>query len=191
MGQAAPQSHPANPPVISETSGSSGSKAPTRHRVERSPLVLPDEQSDNTKKPNAAASSDGLAAALAAGDWHGACQMLELGGMLRELAQHCEWVGWDGNKVELRLSQTHHHLLDLNTNLSDRLSEQLTVRLASPARVSITIGSIQGETPAQRDQAMRLERHAHAVEALESDAVVRLLIERFDATLIEASVKPL
>jgi DNA polymerase-3 subunit gamma/tau len=134
---------------------------------------------------------DGVQAMLAAGDWHGVCGALELGGMLRELAQHCEWVGVDGDVVGLRLSATHHHLLDLNTTLPGRLGELLSERVGRPLKVRIQIGAIAGETPAQRDEAERLARHADAVAALEADPFVRELIERFDATLVEASVKPL
>jgi len=38
---------------------------------------------------------------------------------------------------------------------------------------------------------LRAERHAAAVAALEQDPFVRELIERFDATMEESSVKPL
>lgn len=134
---------------------------------------------------------DSVQAMLAAGDWHGVCGALELGGMLRELAQHCEWVGVEGDVVSLRLSTTHHHLLDLNTALPGRLGELLSERVGRPLKVRIQLGTIAGETPAQRDEAERLARHADAVAALEADPFVRELIERFDATLVEASVKPL
>ncbi|NMG01700.1 DNA polymerase III subunit gamma/tau [Azoarcus taiwanensis] len=134
---------------------------------------------------------DGVQAMLAAGDWHGVCQTLELGGMLRELAQHCEWVGMEGAAVDLRLSTTHHHLLDLNTALPGRLGELLSERVGRQLKVRIQLGEIAGETPAQRNEAERLARHADAVAALEADPFVRELIERFDATLVEASVKPL
>lgn len=134
---------------------------------------------------------DGVQAMLAAGEWHGVCRALELGGMLRELAQHCEWVGMQGEAVDLRLSNTHHHLLDLNTALPGRLGEMLSERVGRQLRVRIQLGEIAGETPAQRDEAERLARHADAVAALEADPFVRELIERFDATLVEASVKPL
>ena len=134
---------------------------------------------------------DSVQAMLAAGDWRRVCQILELGGMLRELAQHCEWVGVDGDRLRLRLSSLHHHLLDLNPALPGRLGEAITQRIGRPVAVRIELGDIAGETPAQRDAAERLSRHADAVAALESDPFVRELIECFDATLIEASVKPL
>ena len=50
---------------------------------------------------------------------------------------------------------------------------------------------LQTRSPAQRNQAEKAGRHAAAVAALEQDPFVRELIERFDATLEEASVKSL
>jgi DNA polymerase-3 subunit gamma/tau len=89
------------------------------------------------------------------------------------------------------LSQTHRHLLDMNPALAERLGAALADACGRPLRVSIELGEIAGETPAQRDAAERRARHARAVAALERDPFVRELIERFDATLLEASVKPL
>ncbi len=133
-------------------------------------------------------------AAFAAGDWRGVVQALGLGGLVRELAQHCEWVeyGNDGSgngALKLRLSDTHRHLLE--TSRADRLQDQLAAALGKPLRLRIDLGAIAGETPAQRDEVERRARHATAVAALERDPLVRELIERFDATLVEASVKPL
>ncbi len=134
---------------------------------------------------------DTLENALQTGDWFAVPRLLGLGGMLRELAQHCEWVGLEGEVVALRLSPMHRHLLDLNPGIASRLGEALAAAGGRSLRVKIELGEIAGETPAQRDAADRRERHAQAVEALESDPFVRELIERFDATLVEASVKPL
>lgn len=138
----------------------------------------------------AMASAD-FAALVAAGDWHAVVRALSLGGMLRELAQHCEWVGLADDRLSLRLAPTHKHLLSMNPDLADRLCEQLGRRIGTLRRVVIDIGEIAGETPAQRDAAVRQARHVEAVAALERDPFVRELIERFDATLVEASVKPL
>jgi DNA polymerase-3 subunit gamma/tau len=93
--------------------------------------------------------------------------------------------------LTIRLSQTHHHLLDINPGLAARLGDLISEHVSKPLRVNVELGDIAGETPAQRDAAEKLVRHADAVAALESDPFVRELIERFDATLVEASIKPL
>lgn len=140
---------------------------------------------------DAATATDDFSARVASGDWHGVVRELALGGMLRELAQHCEWVGLVDGRITLRLAPTHKHLLSMNPDLADRLGEQVCKRMESARRVVVEVGEIAGETPAQRDAAVRQVRHVEAVAALERDPFVRELIERFDATLVEASVKPL
>ena len=138
--------------------------------------------------PAAPAGSTDAAALLAMGDWRGLIRVLELGGMVRELAQHCEWVDLDGAELQLRLSSAHRHLLDMNRSALDRLQDQIGSACAQPIRVHVAIGDIAGETPAARDEIERQLRHADAVAALEADPFVRELIERFDATLAERSV---
>jgi len=141
--------------------------------------------------PARAAASGDAAALLALGDLRGLIRALGLGGLVRELAQHCEWVECTDEALQLRLSSAHRHLLDMNRGAADRLQEQLSAALGCTLAVRITIGDIAGETPAQRDEIERRARHAEAVAALEADPFVRELIERFDATLVESTVKPL
>ncbi|MBR0566615.1 DNA polymerase III subunit gamma/tau, partial [Azoarcus sp. L1K30] len=132
-----------------------------------------------------------LRGAFAAADWRSVVRHLGLGGLVRELAQHCEWVSCADDLLVLRLSDTHRHLLDMNRAAVDRVQEQLAAALARPLRIRVDVGAIAGETPAQRDEVERQARHAIAVAALESDPFVRELIDRFDATLVETTVKPL
>ena len=124
-------------------------------------------------------------------DWHGLIRTMGLGGMVRELAQHCELVTIGAQEVRLRLGATHRHLLSVNRAAGDKIEAELRRHLRRDVRLSIEIGEIAGETPAQRDRQMRAEQHAAAVASLERDPFVRELIERFDATLLESSVRPL
>ena len=139
----------------------------------------------------ASATGGDVGSLLAMGDWRGIIRALELGGLVRELAQHCEWVDCAEDELQLRLSTAHRHLLDMNRGAVDRLQDQLAAATGRTIRVRIVIGDIAGETPAQRDEIERRARHAEAVAALEADPFVRELIERFDATLVENTVKPL
>jgi DNA polymerase-3 subunit gamma/tau len=124
-------------------------------------------------------------------DWHAMIAALGLGGLPRELAQHCEWVAMEEGVIRLRLSETHRHLLHMNRGAAEKLQAELSAHLGRPLHVAIEIGQVASETPAQRNQAERAQQHAAAVAALEQDPFVREMIERFDATLLEASVRPL
>jgi DNA polymerase-3 subunit gamma/tau len=124
-------------------------------------------------------------------DWHALQEQIGLGGFNLQLAQHSELLSVSDNCFSLRLANDQKHLLQINRNGAEKLQEALSAHFSRPVRVSIEVGEISTETPAQRNQADRAERHAVAVSALRQDPFVRELFERFDATLEEASVKPL
>ena len=79
----------------------------------------------------------------------------------------------------------------MNASAVERLQDTLATHFGRALRLRIDVGEIADATPAQRDEAERQARHAIAVAALEADPFVREVIERFDATLIESSVRPL
>ena len=173
-------------PVADRRAGSSGA-AQAAHAVVpgRSAAASPDRDADTPARPPPGSGQ------AAEDDWHGLIRALGLGGLVRELAQHCELIDRSPGAMVLRLSSAHRHLLQLNRGISEKLQAELSDHFGAPLRVSIEVGDIEGVTPAQRDQAERAVRHAAAVASLEKDPFVRELIERFDATLLEESVKPL
>jgi len=124
-------------------------------------------------------------------DWHGLIRELGLKGIVRELAQHCEWGGMADGQIRLTLGDTHKHLLHMNPANHERLQAELNRHFDQPMRLRIEVGTIEGETPAQRDAVIRQARHAEAVASLEQDPFVQEMIERFDATMQESSVRPL
>ena len=166
------------------------SSSPATESWARAPLVAPVPAGDPAPSAPAGASGD-ASVLLALGDWRGLIRALGFGGLVRELAQHCEWVECGDDGLQLRLSVAHRHLLDMNRGAAERIQDQLSTALGRALKVRIEIGDIAGETPAQRDAIERRARHAEAVAALEADPFVRELIERFDATLVESTVKPL
>ncbi|TVT56204.1 MAG: DNA polymerase III subunit gamma/tau [Azoarcus sp. PHD] len=170
-------------------SAAARSEMPAHAPAPESPIVVPVAPAAAPVPRDAQGDAD-LAAAFAAGDWRMVVRLLGIGGLVRELAQHCEWVECVDDLLVLRLSDTHRHLLDMNRAAVERVQELLASALARPLRIRVDVGAITGETPAQRDEIERRARHAVAVAALESDPFVRELIERFDATLVEATVKP-
>ncbi|WP_341645763.1 DNA polymerase III subunit gamma/tau [Thauera sp. SDU_THAU2] len=183
---AAPQDGPA----------ASAPDRPVPPRVEAELRQVPADAAPRAAEPDPAASrpqaaGGDVAALLAMGDWRGLIRALGLSGLMRELAQHCEWLDFDDGELRLRLSNAHRHLFDMNRAAAERLQDMLGNAAGRALRVRIEVGDIAGETPAQRDEAERRVRHADAVAALEADPFVRELIERFDATLVENSVKPL
>ncbi len=121
-------------------------------------------------------------------DWHAILASLKLGGMARELGQHCELLKVEANRVCLRLSPTHRHLQIKPAQ--DKLQQALSDYLGRPVQLSIDLEEIVGDTPAAVAQRLRRERQDQAVASVEQDEFVREVIDIFDATLIESSIKP-
>ena len=124
------------------------------------------------------------------GDWHSLLARLKLGGMVRELAHHCEVAEQTEGAIKLRLNPAHKSLL-MNKATQDKLQAALAAHFGNPVKLAIEIGDLSGETPAQRAEITRNERQNRAIESLEQDAFVRDMIETFDATINEQSIKPL
>lgn len=133
--------------------------------------------------PVAAASVDSLPA------WGDLLAQARLSGMARELAYHCELRSGDAGQLALRLPPAHRHLLIKPAQ--DRLVQALGEVLGRPVQVRIELADTESETPAALAKRERQERQDEAVSAIEADPFVREVIDTFDATLIEASIKPL
>ena len=147
----------------------------------------------NPAQPNVAAALPSPAATQTdrpCDAWHELIQRRKLGGMVRELAQHCELVQVTDEVVQLRLPHAHRALL-INSGPKDKLQAELQAHYGKPLKLRVEIGETRTETPAQRRNRQQRSRHERAVEALEQDPFVRDVIDMFDATLSESSIKPL
>ncbi|MEI7429306.1 MAG: DNA polymerase III subunit gamma/tau [Betaproteobacteria bacterium] len=121
-------------------------------------------------------------------DWHEILQVLKLGGMARELAQHCELSAIDEAKVVLRLSPVHRHLQ--MKPAQDKVQQSLSEYFGRSVLLNIDLVEVAGDTPAAVAQRQKRERQDQAVASVEQDGFVREVIDLFDATLIESSIKP-
>jgi DNA polymerase-3 subunit gamma/tau len=121
-------------------------------------------------------------------DWHGVLPALKVSGMARELAQHCEFRDLVGTRLVLRLSPTHRHLL--MKPAQDKLQQSLSEHFGGSLQLLIEVAEGVGDTPAAAAQRDHRERMDRAIASVEQDGFVREVIEMFDATLIESSIKP-
>ncbi|WP_051240713.1 DNA polymerase III subunit gamma/tau [Tepidiphilus margaritifer] len=119
--------------------------------------------------------------------WHEWFAAMRLTGLAREFAQHCVCRAVHGDTVELLLDASHRVLLDLHPECVDRIAEALGEVLGRRVQVRVTVAEV-ADTPAQREAEARRRAHAAAVGRLLAHPVTQRLVERFDATLDEASV---
>lgn len=115
-------------------------------------------------------------------------KQLKLTGMTRMLAQYCEASTFSPGKIVLCLAPEHRHLLE--KTYQEKLKAQLEAHFGNPVELTISLSSISGDTLATRQKNEQRTRQAKAIDAIESDSIVRDLIEKFDATLDVTSIKP-
>ncbi len=121
-------------------------------------------------------------------NWSVVVEGLGLGGMARELAMHCGWLGLDGNLITLALDSDREQLL--SGALEKRLAEALENYFGSPIKLKIEIGGIE-ETPAQERARDQAAQQAAAEAAVAADPNVQALQETFSATIREGSTRPI
>ena len=122
-------------------------------------------------------------------DWHDIAARLNLVGMARQLAQHCELATLDEASVTLRLPPLHKHLLGATQQA--KLQSELERHFGRSLRLTVQLADPAGETPVARSNSIKRERHERAVASIEEDPFVRDVVDIFDATINEASIKPL
>ena len=121
-------------------------------------------------------------------DWHEIIGRLNLGGMVRGLAQHCELVEAGPDVINLRLPPAHKYLL--GKAHQDKLQSELQLHYGRPLRLNIVLADTAAETPVERSRIIQRERQERAIAAIEQDGFVREVVELFDATINETSIKP-
>jgi DNA polymerase-3 subunit gamma/tau len=121
-------------------------------------------------------------------DWPQLVASLNLGGMARMLADHCELVRREPGKMVFALDPVHKHLSE--KSFQDKFIAALKAKFGDRLDVSIELRGTQGLSPVETRQRENSRRHSEAVAAIENDPFIRELVEEFDATVNEASIQP-
>ena len=145
------------------------------------------------RSPDANPASGTQSAAAAVpddGSWGGILAALDLPPMARQLASHCVLLERKGAVVRLALDPRNQQLR--TRQQEDKLAGALSRYYGEPVRLEFEISTATGvETPAQAGQRSSMEELEAAKRALESDPGARALRERFGATLVPDTVRPL
>ena len=111
------------------------------------------------------------------GDWPKLANSLRLGGIAKQLAQASELKGFDGETIELCVPPAARQMAE--KSFQDKLRGALQAHFGKAIRLTVTISETTGNTARDR-----------AATAVNQDAFVRDLVENFDATIVESSIKP-
>jgi len=125
----------------------------------------------------------------AGGEWHEIVAALQLNGLARELAQHCELRELGETECVLRLAPAHGHLQ--MKPAPDKLQQALREHLGRPVVLRFELAQTETDTPAATVGRERRERQEQAIASIEQDSFVRDVIEGFDASLVESTIKPI
>jgi DNA polymerase-3 subunit gamma/tau len=137
---------------------------------------------------DAAAGATPGGAAAAATDWTALVSQLELAGAARQLATHCVLIGRQGAVVRLALDPRNQLVRTAATE--EKLAQALSRHFGETVRLEFVAGGSGGETPAAQARRASETELAAARRAFEDDPAVRGLRERFGATVLPESVRP-
>jgi DNA polymerase III subunit gamma/tau len=120
--------------------------------------------------------------------WSTLIARLELVGAARQLASNCQMIGRQGNVLRLALDARNKHMR--TPAQEDKLAQALSRYFGQPIRLEFEAATAGIETPALAEQRASMEDLDAARRAFESDPGVQGLRERFGATLLPDTVRP-
>lgn len=120
-------------------------------------------------------------------NWQRDFRSLGIVGMPGNLASHTAMVR-EGNQILLTMEEGHARLL--NARHEDKILAALRNRFGDAITVRIEQGNTGGHTPAAWEEHQRVARQKAAVSSIQSDPLVRSIVERFEARVVEESIRP-
>jgi DNA polymerase-3 subunit gamma/tau len=138
--------------------------------------------------PAGASSPADAVGATDSGPWATIVSALELSGAARQLASHCVFVGRQGAVVRLALDARNQPVR--TPAQEEKLAQALSRYYGEPVRLEFQVGGALAETPALLARRVSEQELAAARRAFEADPGVQGLRERFGATVLPDSVRP-
>jgi DNA polymerase-3 subunit gamma/tau len=130
----------------------------------------------------------GAAAADDLTPWPELIAHLELAGATRQLATNCALVSRQGGLVRLALDARNKNFR--TQAQEDKLAQALSRHYGQPVRLEFETAASGLETPAQAEHRASREDLDAARRAFDSDPGVQGLRERFGATVLPDTVRP-
>ncbi len=114
-----------------------------------------------------------------------------LRGLPREIMMHAAVESVLGNTLNLTVEAKYEHLLE--PARLKKIEQHLASRLAQPVKLQVTVGQSNAsaaETPSQRQHRAQQETQQAAVQAFNDDPKVQELVDRFEAEVVDDSIRP-
>ena len=122
-------------------------------------------------------------------NWYRVIDKASLDGVTEQMALNSQFISFDGE--DFKLSLNHHVRSMVNPEHTNKLTAAINSLFNSSYTVTITEQEPEVETPRQRRDRIKQERHQAACENLNDDPQVQSLLKIFDAKLDQDSVETL
>ncbi|HEY9036402.1 MAG TPA: DNA polymerase III subunit gamma/tau [Pseudomonadales bacterium] len=174
-----------------QASGGAGNTPADGLKKKPEPAVSPAPATASAAAPEAAARAIVTPPITDTGlpNWRQLLESIELTGLARRVAAHCELRAIHGQRYEFVLDDQNAQLFQ--PAHQEQIAQVLSAHLGQSITVVIALGTPQTETPAQARQREQQALCEEARQSLEDDPQLHALKERFGATLDLASIQPL
>ncbi|MCR8915844.1 DNA polymerase III subunit gamma/tau [Marinobacter panjinensis] len=119
--------------------------------------------------------------------WERHFRSLDIVGMPGNLASNAA-MSRNGDEIVLTIDEGHARLL--NARHEEKILEALRNRFGDTITLRIEQGDAGGKTPAAWEERQRRARQKAAEEAIRNDPAVQSIVERFEARVVEDSIRP-
>jgi DNA polymerase III subunit gamma/tau len=167
------------PAADADEARSATAAAPAAAGKRAAPRAVASEQARQEAPPAAQAESS----------WAAIVAQLDLSGAARQLASHCVLLGRQGGVVRLALDPQRPFMR--TAAQVEKLTQALARHFGEPVRLEFESLGSDAVTPAREDERASAAQLDAARKLLESDPEVNALRERFGATLVPESVRPI
>ena len=119
--------------------------------------------------------------------WERDFRSLGIVGMPGNLASNAAMTR-NGDEIVLTIDEGHARLL--NARHEEKIVEALRNRFGDTITLRVEQGDAGGKTPAAWEERQRQARQKAAEEAIRNDPAVQSIVERFEARVVENSIRP-
>ena len=120
-------------------------------------------------------------------DWHAITASLQAEPLVIQLARHAWCMSWDGR--ELRLGVDEQYEPSVESESIQKLCECLRKEIDSNLELKVSYARPQEETPAERTRRVEQASASKARALIESDPIVRFLVEEFQAAIDSETIE--
>jgi DNA polymerase-3 subunit gamma/tau len=120
--------------------------------------------------------------------WPALLPQLKLTGLSHTLATHCSQISFEQDHLRLTLSSNHAPLL--NSKTTERIEQALTQHFQRPIKLNIELNTEAPiDTPAALAKQQLAEQQKNALNTLQNDTNLQVLLKTFDATIQPETIK--